>query len=335
VPNVNLGYSASEVIQMLKDYTGNQSDDFESYISNEIAFSEFQYCKGHDWSFLYKLNLPLTVASGTTEYDLNTTTTGYYIAATDVINIYDTANNCLLRKTTVDDIRRRDPNNDDGTTNGGIKLWAPAGDNRIVVWPKQFSTTTLRIDAKITPFVFPTLTVGGITYTATAPNYGITVTQFNPGTINAALSVSVSGSSIVVNLATNGSGTLTSTEAQIVAAVNASAAASALVLASGSAVTVASASAATLIPKYFAMPYRYQHAYIEYLKGQALDRENDSRANNQKMMAKVLREADIEDDLSNLGDTILPRIKGAWEQQMDGATNDLNQAYNLWAFYGD
>lgn len=335
MPNINSGYSAAEVIQLLKDYIGNQSDNFESYISNEIAFSEFQYCKGHDWSFLYKTNLSLTVASGTNEYDLNTTTLGYYIAASDVISIWDATNNCLLKKTTTDDIRRRDPNDANGTTNAGIKLWAPAGDNRILVWPKLYNTTTLKVDGKITPFVFPTLAVGGITYTGTAPDYGITVTHADPNTADAALTVSVTGSAILVSLATDGDGDISSTEAQIVAAVNASSAASALVLASGSAATLGTAASSTLIPKYFAMPYRYQHAFIEYLKGQALDRENDSRANNQKVMAKILRDQDVEDDQSNLGDTVHPRIKGAWEQQMDSMTNDLNQAYDLWAFYGD
>jgi len=51
----------------------------------------------------------------------------------------------------------------------------------------------------------------------------------NPGTNNAALSVSVSGFTITVNLATNGSAAITSTAAQVEAAIEASAAASALV----------------------------------------------------------------------------------------------------------
>lgn len=335
MPNINYGYTAQEVIQLLKDYTGNQSDSFESYVARELPNAEMQYCKGHDWSFLYKLNLALTVASGTTEYDLNATSIGYYIAATDIINIFDTANNCLLRKTTIDDIRRRDPNNDDGTTNGGLKLWAPAGDNRIVVWPKTFSTTTLRIDGKITPFTFPQLNVGGLTYTVTAPYYDVTIAHTNPGTNNASLAVSVSNRAISVSLGTDNGGTPNSTNTQIAAAIAASSAASALVSAAVTTAGTASTQASTVIPKYFTIPYRYQHAFIEDLKGKALDRENDTRANGQKAMARALREQDIEDDLSNLGDTILPRIKGHWEQLMDGQTNDLNQAYDLWAFYGE
>lgn len=62
----------------------------------------------------------------------------------------------------------------------------------------------------------------------TAPT--ITVTYVDPSANNAALSVSVSGSDITVNLATNGSGTITSTASQVKAAIEASAAATALVV---------------------------------------------------------------------------------------------------------
>lgn len=83
-----------------------------------------------------------------------------------------------------------------------------------------------------------TLTIGtgasGVTYTAksagTAGN-SIRVAHVNPGTANAALSVTVSGNDITVNLATDNATTpaVTSTAAQVRDAVNASAAASALV----------------------------------------------------------------------------------------------------------
>ncbi|HEY6888505.1 MAG TPA: M14 family zinc carboxypeptidase, partial [Solirubrobacter sp.] len=53
----------------------------------------------------------------------------------------------------------------------------------------------------------------------------------NPGASNAPLSVAVTGKDLVVNLATDGAGTPTSTAAQVVAAINASPAAAALVTA--------------------------------------------------------------------------------------------------------
>ncbi|MEI5582653.1 MULTISPECIES: M14 family metallopeptidase [unclassified Agromyces] len=58
---------------------------------------------------------------------------------------------------------------------------------------------------------------------------GIALT--NPGTADAPLSVSVTGDDITVSLATNSAGAVTSTAAQVVAAINASAAASELVTA--------------------------------------------------------------------------------------------------------
>jgi hypothetical protein len=80
--------------------------------------------------------------------------------------------------------------------------------------------------------------VGGFTNTVvvyTTLAYGheggddVTVQHVNPGVADSPLTVSVSGDAITVSLATNASGALTSTAAQVVAAVNASPAASALV----------------------------------------------------------------------------------------------------------
>src|SRR5690606_38420247 len=51
---------------------------------------------------------------------------------------------------------------------------------------------------------------------------GIVVSTVNPGTANSPLNVSVSGKNITVSLATNASGAVTSTAAQVAAAINAS-----------------------------------------------------------------------------------------------------------------
>lgn len=58
---------------------------------------------------------------------------------------------------------------------------------------------------------------------------GITVATVNPGVADSPLSVSVAGTAITVSLATNAAGALSSTAAQVVAAINASPAASAIV----------------------------------------------------------------------------------------------------------
>ena len=81
-------------------------------------------------------------------------------------------------------------------------------------------------------------TVASSTLYVTSKAYGhqggndLTVALVDPGSASAALSVSVAGSAITVNLATGPSGAVTSTAAQVVAALKASPASSALVSAS-------------------------------------------------------------------------------------------------------
>lgn len=78
----------------------------------------------------------------------------------------------------------------------------------------------------------------------------ITVALVDPASNNAALGVVVAGTAITVNLATGAGGAITSTAAQVIAAVNASAAAAALVTAAnagastGAAAVVAAAAGA-------------------------------------------------------------------------------------------
>lgn len=71
-----------------------------------------------------------------------------------------------------------------------------------------------------------------LTFTAVVPGTGgnsIAIVYADPGGNNAALSVTVGGSTITVHLATGGGGAITSTAAQIAAAIAASAPAAALV----------------------------------------------------------------------------------------------------------
>src|SRR4051812_29346346 len=84
-----------------------------------------------------------------------------------------------------------------------------------------------------------TLTVGsgdsGFLLTAVVPGPGgnsIVFAALDPGMGNSPLSVSVSGDFISLLLSTNGTGALSSTAAQVIAALNASPAASSLVVAS-------------------------------------------------------------------------------------------------------
>lgn len=86
--------------------------------------------------------------------------------------------------------------------------------------------------AQATANVNPTGDENGLTYTAKEYGAGgndIAVTYVDPAAASQSLSVSVTGKSIVVSLATNGGSTITSTAAQVLAAINASGPASELV----------------------------------------------------------------------------------------------------------
>lgn len=77
-----------------------------------------------------------------------------------------------------------------------------------------------------------TAATSDLTYTAVVPGSAgnsINVTHVDPGASNAALAVSVFVKTITISLATNGAGAITSTAAQVKAAVNSHAAAAALV----------------------------------------------------------------------------------------------------------
>lgn len=93
-----------------------------------------------------------------------------------------------------------------------------------------------------------TLTVQGITVTARQPGIAgnsVQIVLIDPSGASQELSVSVSSSAVNVSLATDGTGEITSTASEIVAAINADEEASALVVASGTGSSAVDAVAAT------------------------------------------------------------------------------------------
>lgn len=157
MPSNTSGFSGNEILARIVSFVGNNTTTFSTYVAQTLPLAEFRFCKIHPWRFLYKSALPLTVASGTNEYDLSIATLGYYMTAEDVETIYDETNGVVLKKTTVKDLRRLDPKVNDGSANDRITHWAPLSDNRIMVYPKVFGVTTLKLDGKITPGALTTL----------------------------------------------------------------------------------------------------------------------------------------------------------------------------------
>lgn len=234
MPSSTSGFTGTEIVSHVVNYIGNESSDFSTLVGNLLPMAEFRYCKMHDWKFLQQNNLSLTVATGTNEYSLTTGTIGYYMQADDVKSIYSVANGIYLQKATLEEIRRMDVKQDDGTSSSKLMMWAPAGDNKIVVHPKTFSDTTLKIDGKITPSALLTLS------------------------------------------------------------------------------------------NYPTVPFRYQEGFIKYVIAQALERENDARADVVKQEALLLIRQDIQDDMAGNGSGAdAPRIKHWWEAGQDGVGGDL------------
>lgn len=157
MPSSTNGLSGTEIIAHIQAYTGNTSANMTNFLTTALPLAEFRFCKAHDWAFLTKQNLSLTVSSGTAEYTLDSSSIGYYMAAKDVKNIFSVDGNCYLKKVELDEIRRFDPNQNDGSTIAYAQWWAPTGDNKILIYPQTFKDTALKIDGTITPTALLTL----------------------------------------------------------------------------------------------------------------------------------------------------------------------------------
>jgi hypothetical protein len=126
-------------------------------MTTALFLAELRFCKLHDWAFLNKQNLSLTVSSGTNTYDLSVANIGFYMQCSNVRTIWSAAGNQPLQKTTLERIRQMDADDNDGSTNRYPEFWAPVNDNQILIWPTVFKGTALKIDGKITPTALLTL----------------------------------------------------------------------------------------------------------------------------------------------------------------------------------
>jgi hypothetical protein len=157
MPSSTLGFTGTEIVSRVISYVGNTSSVFQTYVENTLPLAEFRYCSMHPWKFLYKPNLSLSVVNGTDEYDLSVANIGYYMAAEDVHQIFDQTNGRVLAKSDLKDFRRLDPKHDDGSATDKVTMWAPLGDNRIILYPPTFASATLKIDGWISPGALTTL----------------------------------------------------------------------------------------------------------------------------------------------------------------------------------
>lgn len=151
MPHVDTGFTGAEIRDYIVNFIGNDDSEFKTFVEQTLPLAEFRFAKIHTWKWLNKVNLSLTVVSGTNEYTLNSSSIGFYMRASNVRNIFNQTEGIYLKKTTLEKIRRGDPKTDDGSATSNITHWAPIGTNRIMVYPKTFEDTTLKIDGLISP----------------------------------------------------------------------------------------------------------------------------------------------------------------------------------------
>lgn len=145
------GFSYADIKDHVITYIGNNSVEFAEYLDSLMLMAEHRYLKMHDWSFTYKTGLTLSIIKDKNEYDLNSTSIGYFMAATDVESIRSQTENVYLIKKDLAELRRLDAGMKYGSSLMPPIYWAAAGDNRIHFWPSTMKPGQLKIDGKITP----------------------------------------------------------------------------------------------------------------------------------------------------------------------------------------
>lgn len=154
MPSITAGFTGDEVVARVVQYIGNSSSTFQSFVQQSVPLAIFRFCKMHDWSFLQKTGLSLTVSLGVAEYELSVANlTGFRMATGDVAIIRDETNNTILRKVDLAEIRRFDADNNDGSASEFPLAWAAVNDTTIRIWPPSVQAGSLKIDGKITPNV--------------------------------------------------------------------------------------------------------------------------------------------------------------------------------------
>ena len=158
MPTNPTGFTGTEIVERVKNYVGNQTAGFQTYIQDSLALAEFRFCKIHDWKFLHQVGLSLVLTANTPDQIL-TTTAGFSndMDAENIELIYDETNGAVLKREELSQLRRFDAENDDGSATAHPQFWATTGQNSIRLWPPIFEAGTIKVDGKISPEPFLTM----------------------------------------------------------------------------------------------------------------------------------------------------------------------------------
>lgn len=157
--DADLGFDGTEFIDRAVAFVGNTSDSFREFAAKSLPFAIQRYARFHDWSFLFKYNLALSVVEGTSEYDLNVANLGFKMDTDSVQTIYNPTNNCVIRKLDLTGYRANSYYFNDEAGAEPVtapSVWAEIGANRIILGPQLFETQELKIDGTIIPSNFST-----------------------------------------------------------------------------------------------------------------------------------------------------------------------------------
>jgi len=155
--DADLGYDGTEIIDRTVAFVGNKTEEFRDYVAKSLPFAIQRYAKMHDWSFLFRYDLALSVTEGTTEYVLNVANIGFKMSTDNISKIYSTDLNQQVTKRDITRLRDdRSHYNSAGAAASGPRFWAEIGDSTILLSPELFETQVLRVDGKIDTTAFET-----------------------------------------------------------------------------------------------------------------------------------------------------------------------------------
>ena len=338
------GFSGTEIVQRVIDYVGDTSSTFENYMLDSLNLAQFKFCKAHDWDFLQRSDLLLACdgTGGPNNFDLASITdpvsgNAVTIPTSSISMIHTVYPGVVLRKISIQDLRRFDPQETNGTIVDTPTMWCPVSEKRFKIWPDNFDGgASVSFKGALAGQSLPLLTATS----SLSPTVNISVVEAQGGG-------SGKNERQVIkfdNVPLSGTFTLTyGANTTVALAYNASAATIQAALEALPSVGVGNIQVdnkpitgllsldCKVLPTLWSdyslppiIPFKYQESFICYMIALGLDYIDDSRFESKKQEALELVKADIQDDLNKSGDVDLPRVRSMFEARLDGAGANLN-----------
>ena len=344
--NGALGFSGNDIVSRVVSFVGDTSSEFLTYMQDSLNLAQMRYCKAHDWFFLQRSDILITVngTNGVNEYDLSSITdtiTGQNISiyTSNIAVIHMPYPGTVLRKITIEDLRRFDPEEVNGSTADSPSMWCPVSDTRLKIWPDTFGGGALiYFTGALSNSPQNTITCNATGLTPT----GITgaISHWQPGgsgkseiQLFSFSVVPLSGTyTLTFNSQTTSPLAFNAVASDIQAALEALPGVGAGNLTvDGNPVMGLMSLDCKVMPTYWSdyslspiIPLKYQEGFINYMIALGLEYIDDSRADQKKASVIEDIKLDIRDDLAMQGDVDQPRFRAMFEARLDGVGANLN-----------